>query len=51
MSVSLSQRGEGLGAMWGEEKTLEYLRQAGFAKLETHRLPHDVQNTWYVVTK
>jgi ubiquinone/menaquinone biosynthesis C-methylase UbiE len=51
MTVSLAQRGEGLGAMWGEEKTREYLQQAGFRSIATHRLAHDIQNNWYVVTK
>jgi hypothetical protein len=51
MAVSLSQGGEGLGAMWGEEKTHEYLKQVGFRSIETHRLDHDVQNNWYVVKK
>jgi hypothetical protein len=30
MSVSLAQGGEGIGAMWGEEKTRQYLERAGF---------------------
>jgi ubiquinone/menaquinone biosynthesis C-methylase UbiE len=51
MTVSLAQGGEGLGAMWGEEKTREYLREAGFRSIETHRLAHDIQNNWYVVRK
>jgi ubiquinone/menaquinone biosynthesis C-methylase UbiE len=51
MTVSLSEGGEGLGAMWGEEKTREYLQQAGFRSIETHRLDHDIQNNWYVVRK
>ncbi|MBN1240509.1 MAG: methyltransferase domain-containing protein [Gammaproteobacteria bacterium] len=51
MTVSLAQGGEGLGAMWGEEKTKEYLRRAGFTSIETNRLDHDVQNNWYVVRK
>jgi hypothetical protein len=51
MTVSLAQGGEGLGAMWGEEKTLSYLRRAGFAQVTTHRLAHDIQNNWYVVRK
>ncbi|MGH7612563.1 MAG: class I SAM-dependent methyltransferase [Gemmatimonadales bacterium] len=51
MTVSLAQGGEGLGAMWGEEKTREYLEQAGFRSIETHQLAHDIQNNWYVVTK
>jgi hypothetical protein len=51
MTVSLAQGGEGLGAMWGEEKAHEYLRRAGFRSVETHRLAHDIQNNWYVVRK
>lgn len=51
MTVSLAQGGEGLGAMWGEEKTRDYLARAGFSRVEKHELAHDVQNNWYVVTK
>jgi ubiquinone/menaquinone biosynthesis C-methylase UbiE len=51
MTVSLAQDGEGLGAMWGEAKTREYLQKAGFSNVETHKLAHDIQNNWYVVTK
>jgi 2-polyprenyl-3-methyl-5-hydroxy-6-metoxy-1,4-benzoquinol methylase len=51
MTVSLAQGGEGLGAMWGEEKTREYLLAAGFRSIATHRLAHDIQNNWYVVMK
>jgi len=51
MTVSLAQNGEGLGAMWGEEKTREYLAKAGFNSVEKHELSHDIQNNWYVVRK
>jgi 2-polyprenyl-3-methyl-5-hydroxy-6-metoxy-1,4-benzoquinol methylase len=51
MTVSLAQNGEGLGAMWGEEKTREYLEKAGFRSVEKHELAHDIQNNWYVVRK
>jgi 2-polyprenyl-3-methyl-5-hydroxy-6-metoxy-1,4-benzoquinol methylase len=51
MTVSLAQGGEGLGAMWGEEKTREYLARAGFREVTTKKLAHDVQNNWYVVRK
>jgi len=51
MTVSLAQDGEGLGAMWGEETTKEYLRNAGFTTVRTNKLSHDIQNNWYVVTK
>lgn len=51
MTVSLAQGGEGVGAMWGEEMTRDYLERAGFRSITTHRLAHDIQNNWYVVTK
>jgi len=51
MTVSLSQGGEGLGAMWGEEKAREYLTKADFQSIETNQLAHDIQNNWYVVRK
>jgi 2-polyprenyl-3-methyl-5-hydroxy-6-metoxy-1,4-benzoquinol methylase len=51
MTVSLAQGGDGLGAMWGEEKTRDYLARAGFRSVTTHKLPHDIQNNWYVVRK
>jgi ubiquinone/menaquinone biosynthesis C-methylase UbiE len=51
MTVSLAQGGEGLGAMWGEEKTREYLGRAGFTSVEKHEIAHDILNNWYVVRK
>jgi 2-polyprenyl-3-methyl-5-hydroxy-6-metoxy-1,4-benzoquinol methylase len=51
MTVSLAQDGEGLGAMWGEEKTRAYLSKAGFRSIQTNKLSHDFQNNWYVITK
>lgn len=51
MTVSLAQNGEGLGAMWGEEKTREYLGKAGFRSITTKELQHDIANNWYVVRK
>jgi ubiquinone/menaquinone biosynthesis C-methylase UbiE len=51
MTVSLAQGGEGLGAMWGEERTRDYLQRAGFRSVETHHLEQDILNNWYVVTK
>lgn len=51
MTVSLAHGGEGLGAMWGEKKTREYLQRAGFHWIETHRLAHDIMNNWYVIRK
>lgn len=51
MTVSLAQGGEGLGAMWGEKRAYEYLRKAGFTKITTKQLKHDIQNNWYVIQK
>jgi len=51
MTVSLAQGGEGLGAMWGEEKAREYLARAGFRSVQKHELAHDIQNNWYVIRK
>lgn len=48
MSVSLSAGGEGLGAMWGEEKARELLAEAGFARVETREIEGDVQNLYYL---
>lgn len=51
MTVSLSAGGAGLGAVWGEQTALAMLADAGFANVELHRLPHDVQNYYYVARK
>ena len=51
MTVSLAQGGEGLGAMWGEEKAREMLREAGFKEVHVKQLPHDFQNYYYIATK
>ena len=51
MTVSLALNGDGLGAMWGKEKALEMLEDAGFGHIEVKELPHDIQNYYYIVTK
>lgn len=51
MTVSLALGGEGLGAMWGVEKAEEYLRKAGFTKVDIKNLPHDFQNSYFIVRK
>ena len=51
MTVSLAQGGAGLGAMWGEEKAKEMLKEAGFKEVEIKQLPHDFQNSYYIATK
>jgi 2-polyprenyl-3-methyl-5-hydroxy-6-metoxy-1,4-benzoquinol methylase len=51
MTVSIAQGGEGLGAMWGEEKAKEMLKEAGFGGVEVERLPHDIANSYFVARK
>ena len=49
MTVSLAQGGEGLGAMWGEQKARELLADAGFTSVDVHLLEHDPFNAYFVV--
>lgn len=51
MSVSLSQNGAGLGAMWGKEKASDMLKDTGFVGIEVKTLSHDFQNYYYTATK
>ncbi|HET6569297.1 MAG TPA: class I SAM-dependent methyltransferase [Rhodothermales bacterium] len=51
MSVSLAAGGPGLGAMWGKEKALEMLGEAGFRDVRVEQLPHDFQNYYYIMHK
>ncbi|MEM7581419.1 MAG: class I SAM-dependent methyltransferase [Mastigocoleus sp.] len=51
MTVSLALNGMGLGAMWGEEKALEMLIEAGFKDIEVMQLEHDLQNNYYLMGK
>jgi SAM-dependent methyltransferase len=48
MTVSLAYDGEGLGAMWGEEKARELFTDAGFRSIEVHHVPGDSVNNYYV---
>jgi 2-polyprenyl-3-methyl-5-hydroxy-6-metoxy-1,4-benzoquinol methylase len=49
MTVSLAQGGDGLGAMWGEQKARELLAGAGFSSVDVHLLEHDPFNAYFVV--
>jgi ubiquinone/menaquinone biosynthesis C-methylase UbiE len=51
MSVSLAGGGPGLGAMWGKEKALEMLKNAGFRDVRIEQLSHDIQNYYYITLK
>ena len=48
MTVSLALEGKGLGAMWGREKAIDMLREAGFSNIEVKQLPHDPINYFYI---
>ncbi len=49
MTVSLAQEGGlGVGAAWGEQMTIQFMEEAGFSKVERHKLSHDIQNYYYV---
>lgn len=51
MTVSLAYNGEGLGAMWGEERAVAMMKDAGFENVSINHLDHDFMNTYYVATK
>ena len=51
MTVSLAYGGMGLGSMWGQEKALQMLSEAGFSSVEIKQLAHDFQNNYYIIKK
>jgi SAM-dependent methyltransferase len=51
MTVSLSQNGEGLGAMWGQEKAKAMLASAGLVDVHVYKIEEDPVNCCYVATK
>jgi 2-polyprenyl-3-methyl-5-hydroxy-6-metoxy-1,4-benzoquinol methylase len=51
MTVSLAQGGMGLGTMWGREKALEMIDDAGFKNIEIKNFEHDFQNDYYIIKK
>jgi 2-polyprenyl-3-methyl-5-hydroxy-6-metoxy-1,4-benzoquinol methylase len=46
MTTSLSQGGMDLGAMWSEQRALQFLKSAGFTDIEIRTLEHDIQNNY-----
>jgi ubiquinone/menaquinone biosynthesis C-methylase UbiE len=50
MSVSLANGGPGLGAMWGRQKALEMLGEAGFKNVRVEELDHDLLNFYYIAS-
>jgi len=51
MTVSLARNGEGLGAMWGEQKALEFLAEAGFTDVTVEQVEGDPFNNFYIAQK
>jgi ubiquinone/menaquinone biosynthesis C-methylase UbiE len=51
MTVSLALDGEGLGTMWGEQKALEMMKDAGFKDVQIEHVEADILNTYYIAKK
>jgi Zn-dependent membrane protease YugP len=51
MTVSLAQGGAGLGAVWGEQKALAMLAEAGFSDIRVETVEGDIANNYYVAIK
>jgi ubiquinone/menaquinone biosynthesis C-methylase UbiE len=51
MTVSLADGGEGLGTMWGRQKALELLKEAGFENTKIKELECDLFNCYYLSYK
>jgi len=48
MAVGLVDGGMGLGTMWGRQKALEMLAEAGFKRVEVCEIPEDQFNSHYL---
>lgn len=51
MTVSLAAGGPGLGTMWGCERALALLADAGFADVEVKRIDADILNLYYIARR
>ncbi len=51
MTVSLALGGEGLGTVWGEQKALQMLADAGFNDVQIERVEGDIFNNYYIARK
>ena len=51
MTVSLAQGGEGLGTVWGEQKAMELLDEAGFTEVDVTWVEGDILNSYYISRK
>jgi ubiquinone/menaquinone biosynthesis C-methylase UbiE len=51
MPVGLVDGGSGLGMMWGQEKAVEMLKEAGFKNVQVHEIPEDPFNLHFLCFK
>jgi SAM-dependent methyltransferase len=51
MTVSLSLGGDGLGTVWGRQKALEMLTDAGFTSVTRAQVEADAFNAYYIARK
>ena len=51
MTVSLALGGAGLGTVWGEQKALEMLGEAGFEDVTVESVEGDIINNYYVARR
>lgn len=51
MTVSLAQGGMGLGTMWGEQRAVEMIEEAGFDPVSVEHIEEDLASAYYVARK
>jgi 2-polyprenyl-3-methyl-5-hydroxy-6-metoxy-1,4-benzoquinol methylase len=51
MTVSLGEGGAGLGAVWGRQRALQMLADAGFGDIDVEQVEGDILNVYYVARK
>lgn len=51
MPVGLVDGGPGLGMMWGREKALALLKEAGFENVQVDKIPEDPFNLHFLCIK
>lgn len=51
MAVSLALDGEGLGTVWGRQRALGMLDDAGFVDMEVHEIESDPLNAYFVAAR
>ena len=51
MTVSLANKGMGLGTAWGEQLAKEMLNKAGFDAITVRKVEGDILNNYYISVK